>query len=128
MEHLKVHKIRKYNFRFKLNHLKPVVPEHHNYTIGLAPHQVKADNGFSFMKVQYTLLLQINASDVDFWEETFHTMKLKQKENAYPPYIIMTVVPKVSDSFVIPIKFEGCSQENKLDMDLTFPLGTTTLI
>ena len=70
------------------------------------------------------LHLQIKASDIAFWDETFAVMKRKHERRMHPPRVKMTVSIKDSSltDFVLPVKFVGC-RDNELDTDLTLPLG-----
>ena len=68
--------------------------------------------------------MQIRASDINFWDRKFDfkAMKLRHERRMYPPRIKMTIVMKDADlTLVIPVKFEGCTKDSQLDMDLTLP-------
>ena len=71
----------------------------------------------------------MRASEIDFWKEdiTFEMMSLKHVTNMYPPRVKMTVVPRSCDrnTVILPIKITGCSDEGRLDMDLT--IGDTVM-
>jgi hypothetical protein len=51
-------------------------------------------------------------------------MRLKHELKMYPPRVIMTVtlVNTAPDPFKLNVKVSGCSSENQLDRDITFPL------
>ena len=73
-----------------------------------------------------TMCLQIRASDIDFWREglKFDVMRLRHDKKLYPPRVKMTVSFQSSDlQFKLPVKFEGCSNDSQLDVELTFPLS-----
>ena len=68
--------------------------------------------------------VQIRASDMDFWTMGFENMQLRHNLKMYPPRVKMTVSMNSSDvAFKLPIKFNGCSDDSQLDIELTFPLG-----
>ena len=70
------------------------------------------------------VLLQIRASEIDFWGKEFDVMHLRHRLKMYPPRVKMTVMMKSLDlNFKLLIKFIGCSNEGRLDTELTFPLG-----
>ena len=51
-------------------------------------------------------------------------MKLKHEMKTYPPRVKMTVIlADASDYVKIPVKFDGCSNDDQLSLDLMFPLG-----
>ena len=53
-------------------------------------------------------------------------MKLKHETHMYPPRVKMTVCMNNPNQFItLPVKFLGCEDDNKLDLDveLTLPLG-----
>lgn len=55
-------------------------------------------------------------------------MQLRHDLKMYPPRVKMTVSMKRSDlAFKLPIKFNGCSDDSQLDIELTFPLGKKML-
>ena len=68
--------------------------------------------------------VQIKVSDMDFWSMGIETMQLRHDLRMYPPRVKMTVSMKSSDvAFKLPIKFNGCSDDSQLDIELTLPLG-----
>ena len=56
-------------------------------------------------------------------------MRLRQELKTYPPRVKMTVTMKNTchDAFVLPVEIAGCSRENQLNVDITFPLGEMTI-
>ena len=71
--------------------------------------------------------MQILASEINFWKLKFNfeELKLRHKLKLYPPRMKMTVMTKPSDhNLVLPVHFEGCSYDSRLNLDLIFPLGT----
>ena len=51
-------------------------------------------------------------------------MKLRHKTKMYPPRIKMTISMTNSDfTSTLPIKFEGCTDNSLLDVNLTIPIG-----
>ena len=51
-------------------------------------------------------------------------MKLKHERNMYPPRIKMTVsMNNPNHSITLPVRFLGCEGDDKLDVELTLPLG-----
>ena len=72
----------------------------------------------------YLFSVQIRASDMEFWNMGIENMQLRHDLKMYPPWVKMTISMKNADlSFKLPIKFNGCSDDSQLDMELTFPLG-----
>ena len=67
-------------------------------------------------------IIQIKASDIDFWNFKLDFMKLKHKMKMYPPRVKLTVKvgPSIQD-FKLSIRFEGCLDE-ECDTELIFPL------
>ena len=41
----------------------------------------------------------------------------------YPPCVKITVTMRNTNPFKVSVKVKGCSTENDLDMDISFPLG-----
>jgi hypothetical protein len=77
-------------------------------------------------KMYLTLMhAQIAASDIiSFWNENFEIMKRKHERNMYPPRVKMTVCMNNPNHFVtLPVKVLGCEGNDKLDVELTLPLG-----
>ena len=71
-------------------------------------------------------IMQIQASEINFWTSNFNLEELtrRHKLNMYPPRMKMIVVTQPSDhNLILPVKFEGCSDDSRLNMDLIFPLG-----
>ena len=54
-------------------------------------------------------------------------MQLKHNLKMYPPRVIMTVTLVNITPFKLDVKVTGCSSENQLDRDITFPLGNQTI-
>jgi hypothetical protein len=53
-------------------------------------------------------------------------MKLKHKTKMYPPRVKMTVCMNSPNHFItLPVKVLGCEGDDKLDVELTLPLGKT---
>ena len=51
-------------------------------------------------------------------------MQLQDDNKIYPPRVKMTIMLKnPRDQFKLPVKFEGCSSDSLLDIDLALPLG-----
>jgi hypothetical protein len=50
-------------------------------------------------------------------------MKLKHKTKMYPPRVKMTVSMNNPNHFILPVKVLGCEGNDKLDVELTLPLG-----
>lgn len=51
-------------------------------------------------------------------------MQIRHDRKMYPPRVKMTVCIKTFDySFKLPIKFDGCSSDSLLDVELAFPLA-----
>ena len=51
-------------------------------------------------------------------------MRRRHQRKMYPPRVKMTVSLKNPDiTLKLPIKFAGCSSDNQLDVEITFPLG-----
>ena len=68
-------------------------------------------------------VLQIKASDINFWTKRLDDMRLRHERKIYPPRVKMTVILKNPDHvFKLPVKVVGSSDSN-LDVDLIFPLG-----
>lgn len=68
--------------------------------------------------------MQIRASDIDFWNRglDFEAMQLRHERRMYPPQVKMTVIMNNSDLVLkIPVKFEGCTSDSQLDVELTLP-------
>ena len=54
-------------------------------------------------------------------------MKLQHDLKIHPPRVKMTVTTTNDISpFILRMNVAGCSSENQLDMDITFPLGNQT--
>jgi hypothetical protein len=54
-------------------------------------------------------------------------MRLKHESKMYPPRVMMTVTAVNTAPFKLNVKVSGCSSEDQLDRDITFPLlGTAT--
>lgn len=69
-------------------------------------------------------LQQIRAADIDFQKDDMRKLKLKQETRVYPPRVNMTVRLKHPDTiFTLQIKFDGCSRDSHLNMEITFPLS-----
>ena len=67
---------------------------------------------------------QIRAADINFWSRDVDAMQLRHERSMYPPRVKMTVVLKNPDTVLkLPVRIEGCSTDNQLDTELTFPLG-----
>ena len=61
--------------------------------------------------------------DVDFWNTEFEILKFKHEARTYPPSVRMTVdAPSIEPRMKLLVKFEGCSRESQLDMEILFPL------
>ena len=76
------------------------------------------------MLINFTIILQITASDIVFWNKDIEFMKRKHELNMYPPRVKMTVCMNNPNHFItLPVKFSGCEVDGKLDVDLTLPLG-----
>ena len=52
-------------------------------------------------------------------------MLLRHEMKMYPPRVKMTVIVKNTHAVKIPMKFEGCTSDSKLDMELAFLPGST---
>lgn len=74
--------------------------------------------------------MQIKASDVEFWNNTdVGVMIRRHQTKMYPPRMIMTVTSRTLDSiFLLAVKFDGCSGDCNLDMDISFPIGIQNVI
>ena len=76
-------------------------------------------------------IAQIKASQVNYWDEAFNTMKLKHERKMYPPRIQMTVMLNFADLVLkLPVDFSGSdlTSNNELKkMDILFPLGKLVL-
>lgn len=73
-----------------------------------------------------SVLLQIRASEIDFWGRNFDAMLLQHRRKMYPPRVTITVMMNSRNlSFKLPIKFIGCSNEGRLDTELIFPLSNS---
>ena len=73
------------------------------------------------------MALQIKASEINFWKSNFNSvekLKLRHELKTYPPRMKMTVVTQPSEHLILPVQFEGCSDDCRLNLDLIFPLGT----
>ena len=56
-------------------------------------------------------------------------MQLRHERKMYPPRVKMTVVMKNPDTILkLPVRIDGCSSDNQLDTELTFPLGKSCYI
>ena len=71
--------------------------------------------------------VQIKASQVNYWEETFDSMKLKHEWKRYPPRIQVTVILTSADLVLkVPVEFSGSdltSDSELKKVDILFPLG-----
>ena len=68
--------------------------------------------------------MQIRAADINFWRKGFDAMQLRHERKMYPPRVKMTVAMKNADQMMkLPVRIEGCSGDDQLDTELTFPLG-----
>ena len=73
--------------------------------------------------------MQIKASEIDFWKYNHDRdyMELVHEMQTYPPRVTVAVrMDPSSHSYKLPIKFEGCVNEN-LDTELMFPLENPVL-
>ena len=66
-------------------------------------------------------VVQISASDIDFWSENLESMELKHEMKMYPPRVKMTVLMKITNNIKLSIDIVGCC--GNLDMDLVLPIG-----
>ena len=68
--------------------------------------------------------IQIQETSINFWNTNFETLQLKHRCKMYPPRVRMTVdAPNVEPRIKLLIKFNGCSSDSQLDMELFFPLS-----
>ena len=68
--------------------------------------------------------LQIKKEDINFWEKGMDHMRLRHEKKMYPPRVKMTVsLVHSHQAFKLPVKFEGCSSDSQVDLELTFPLS-----
>lgn len=69
------------------------------------------------------MITQIRASDIDFWNSKYDTMRLQHNVKMYPPRVKMTI-PSRPDFKKLSVKFEGCLRVNQsLDVELSIPLA-----
>lgn len=74
--------------------------------------------------INFSTILQIFASDIEFWNVKYELMKQKHERNMYPPRVKMTVCMNNPNHFLtLPVKFSGCEGDGNLDVELTLPLG-----
>ena len=58
------------------------------------------------------------------FDENFELMKQKHETNMYPPRVKMTVCVTNPNHFItLPVKFSGCEDHDRLDVELILPLG-----
>ena len=58
--------------------------------------------------------------------ECLNDMILRHQKKMYPPKVVMEIVTTNTSAILkIPVKFEGCSSDSKLDVDLIFHSGPT---
>ena len=74
-------------------------------------------------KLNSNYVIQIRASEIDFWKEGFDRMRLKHMKRMYPPRVKMTIMYRDLESHKLLIKFLGCSTDCQLDTELALPLG-----
>ena len=53
-------------------------------------------------------------------------MLLRHEKKMYPPKVVMEIATTSTNVILkIPVKFEGCSNDSKLDVELLFHSGPT---
>ena len=84
---------------------------------GLVSHHFFPNSSFI---VSANIILQIRASTIDFWMNSFdiEALKLKHTYLLYPPRIKMTLVLRESD-VVVPVFFRGCTEDSDIDVELS---------
>ena len=76
------------------------------------------------MALCFSFHIQIQETDIDFWNTEFETLKLKYQERMYPPRVRMTVdAPSIEPRTKFLVKFDGCSSDSQLNMEILFPLS-----
>ena len=69
------------------------------------------------------VFVQIKKDDINFWEKGEDHMRLRHEKKMYPPRVKMTVsMTDPHQAFKLPVRFEGCSSDSQVDLELTFPL------
>lgn len=77
------------------------------------------------MGMIHVKLLQIRASEINFWNQSFTDLQLRHKRKMYPPRVKITIrMRDPSAPVVLPVRFRGCVIDGKLDVELSLPLGT----
>ena len=68
--------------------------------------------------------MQIRITDIEFWKRDFNDMRRRHGRKMYPPQVKMTVsIRNPEFTLTLPVKFEGCTDNSQLNVDLTIPLG-----
>ena len=117
------------SFKFKPdlgNHLNlKAHAEHNQCAIAMDPIPAKVyTNPYLLIHDTYFFCLQIQEIDVNFWNTNFETLQLKHQRKMYPPRIKMTVdAPNIDPRIKLLVKFDGCSSDSQLDMEIFFPLS-----
>ena len=94
-----------------------------SYKTALEPVKGRVSHHFcpnsSFIVLMNTIL-QIRASAIDFWMNSFdiEALKLKHTHLLYPPRIKMTLVLRESD-VIVPVFFRGCTEDSEIDVELS---------
>ena len=71
--------------------------------------------------------MQIQCSDVDYSSKSNEDIKLMHETRVYPPRIKMTVQMNSSKPFILHVNVKGSNSDEKLGVDLLFPLIGTIL-
>ena len=72
----------------------------------------------------YALYIQINASQVMFWEQTMDKLELMHVERIYPPKVTLTLeLMESCSSKSVSVHIHALGAQNELDMEVMLPLG-----
>ena len=72
--------------------------------------------------------MQIHCSEVDYSSKSVDVVKLMHETKVYPPRVKMTVQMKSDNPFTLRINVKGSDSDNKLSVDLLFPLMGMSLL